>query len=293
MLARAWLLVKETVSGFLADGAMMSGAAIAYYAVFSLAPVLVIAVAIAGYVFGQDAARAEVAEQVRDLMGDQAAETVASMLATAGLRDSGLLASAISLATILVTATGTFGAVESALNGIWRGESGPGSTLHATLRTRLAGLCLVLATGLLLIVSLLASAALAALKHYLELLPHTEMLAEAVNLAVSSLLLMVAVGTLYRVLPNRALAWRDVVVGAVATTALLTVGKYLIGLYVTRAGVASSYGAAGSVFVVLLWIYYSALIFLLGAEFTKTWTRHYGSSREARAEARAASADPG
>lgn len=286
---RAWLLFKETVAGFLEDGAMMSGAAIAYYAVFSLAPVLVIAVAIAGWVFGLDAARAEVASQVRDVMGDQAADTVNSMLATAGRRESGLMASLVSLGTILVTATGTFGAVESALNTIWRGGDEPSSALHATLRTRLAGLCLVLATGLLLIASLIASAAVTALKHYLELLPHTEMLADAVNLLVSSLLLMVAVGALYRVLPNRSLAWRDVLVGAIATTVLLTGGRYLIGLYMAEAGVASSYGAAGSVFVVLLWIYYSALIFLLGAEFTKAWTKHYGSSHEARAQARAAS----
>ncbi len=287
MLGRAWLLARETVSGFVADGAMMSGAAIAYYAIFSLAPVLVIAVAVAGHVFGQDAARDAVAAQVRDVMGPQAAETVSDMLAAAGRRESGLVASAIGLATILVTATGTFGAVESALNAIWRAPA-PDSALRSTLRTRVAGLCLVLATGLLLIASLVASAALAAVKHYLELLPHTGMLADAANLLASSLLLAVAVGALYRVLPNRVLAWRDVAVGAAATALLLMVGKVLIGLYVTEAGIASSYGAAGSVFVVLLWIYYSALIFLLGAEFTKSWTRHYGSDSARRAEARAA-----
>ena len=177
--------------------------------------------------------------------------------------------------------------MESALNAIWHAPA-PNSALRSTLRTRLAGLCLVLATGLLLILSLVATTALAALRHYLELLPHTQALADGANLAVSSALLLLAVGTIYRVLPNRRLAWRDVFVGALATTLLLLAVKSLSGLYVTGAGVASSYGAAGSLFVVLLWIYYSALIFLLGAEFTKAWTKHYGSDRAVRAEARAA-----
>ncbi|MFT8244001.1 YihY/virulence factor BrkB family protein [Roseomonas sp. BN140053] len=288
MLRRAWVLLKESLWGFLEDGAMMSGAAIAFYAIFSLAPVLVIAVAIAGYVFGQDAARNAVADQVREVMGDPAAETITNLLASAGRFDSGLIASVISLVTIIVTATGTFGAIESALNMIWRSET-QYSAIRSTLRTRLTGLCLTLAVGLLLIATLVADALLAALKHTLEMLPHTQFLADAANTAVSGLVLMLAVGAMYRVLPQRRLPWRDVLLGAGVTTLLLSLGRYGIGLYMTGAGVATTYGAAGSLFVVLLWIYYSALIFLFGAEFTKAFTKHYSADRLARQEAARAS----
>ncbi|MFC0407345.1 YihY/virulence factor BrkB family protein [Roseomonas elaeocarpi] len=273
VLRRFGRLTSESVMAFVEDNAMLRGAAIAYYAIFSLAPILVIAVAIAGYVFGTERAQAEVAEQTELVVGTQAAELIASMLNSASHFGSGLVATTISLVGILVTSSGMFGAVESSLNDILQVPPAA-STWWATIRTRLMGLLLVGAVGFLLITLLIANAVLEKVKVYLGMLPNTQLLVDLANFGLSFTMLALAVGVLFRVLPNRWLSWGEIAVGALVTAALLLVGRYGISLYMSQAGVASSYGAAGTVFVVLLWIYYSTLIFLFGAECVKVYARH-------------------
>ncbi|ATR21273.1 YihY/virulence factor BrkB family protein [Roseomonas sp. FDAARGOS_362] len=276
-------MVKESVLLFFEDDAMTRGAAIAYYAIFSVAPILVIAVAIAGYVFGAEAAQKAVETQLNEIVGPQATEFVLSLLRSASHFGSGLTATLISLVGILVTASGLFSAVEASLNAILDVPP-PRSTVWALIRTRLLGVGLVISVGFLLIVLLLANTVMAALQVYLNLLPWTQVVLQLLNTGVSFLLLSLAIGVLYRVLPNRWLSWREVMVGAVVTAVLLLFGRFGISLYLSQASIASTYGAAGTLFVMLLWIYYSTLIFLFGAECVKCYARHYGGGRIRRKE---------
>lgn len=290
-MRKAWTLIKDSVMSFIDDGALSRGAAIAYYTIFSLAPVLLIVVAIAGLVFGQEAAQGALFGQLRGLMGEQAAGVLQTMLANASNRSSGVWATIIGFGTLLITASGVFGEMQSSLNIIWKAEAPAG--LSAIVRTRAASLGLVAALGFLLIVSLVVSAGLSALGNWLNsFLPGAEFLLQALNFLVSFLLLSALFAAIYKVLPDKSLAWRDVMVGAAVTSLLFTVGKTLIGLYIGSSSVASSYGAAGAFVIVLLWIYYSAQIFLLGAEFTKVYAAEHGSE-EGAAAAAAALAPPG
>ena len=278
MLDKAWLLLKETVTEYVNDGAMSRGAAIAYYTVFSIAPLLVICIAIAGLVFGEEAARGAIVEQLRGLMGKEAAEAVQSMVESASNVESGIWATVIGVVTLLITATGVFGELQTSLNVIWKAQPDGDGAVTDVVKTRAVGLGLVGALGFLLIVSLGESTALSALGDYLNgLLPGMGTIMQVVSFLVSFMLVAVLFAAIYKVLPDRALSYRDVAIGAVATAFLFTVGKTLISLYIGSSQVASSYGAAGALIVVLLWVYYSSQIFLLGAEFTKVWSIHYGS----------------
>ncbi len=294
MLTSIWTMLKETVTDYMDDNALSRGAAIAYFTVFSIAPMLVICIAIAGLVFGQEAAQGAMVGQLQGLMGQQGAEALQAMVASAGNKSSGILATVIGVVTLLVTATGVFGEMQSALNAIWKAE--PKAGLSGLVRARAASLGLIGALGFLLIVSLVASAALTAVGAYLNsFLPGAKTILQIVNFVVSFLLISVLFAAVYKILPDRKLSYRDVAVGAVATAFLFTIGKTLIGLYIGSSAVASSYGAAGALVIVLLWIYYSSQIFLLGAEFTKVWASHHGSAEAfaARSEAAPAAAKPG
>ena len=287
MLGNIWTMLKETVNGYIEDEALSRGAAIAYFTVFSIAPMLVICIAIAGLVFGQEAAQGAIVDQLQGLMGKQGAEAIQAMVASASNKSSGIWATVIGVVTLLVTATGVFGEMQSALNAIWKAQ--PKAGVSGLLRARAASLGLIAALGFLLIVSLVASAALSAVGDYLNsFLPGAKTVLGVVNFTVSFLLISLLFAAVYKILPDRQLAYKDVAVGAVATAFLFTVGKTLIGLYIGSSSVASSYGAAGALVIVLLWIYYSSQIFLLGAEFTKVWASHHGS-----AEAFAAVSAPG
>ena len=292
MLGNTWTMLKETVNGYIEDNALSRGAAIAYFTVFSIAPMLVICIAIAGLVFGAKAAQGAIVDQLQGLMGKQGAEAIQAMIAGASNKSSSIWATVIGLVTLLITATGVFGEMQSSLNAIWKAT--PKGGVSAILRARAASLGLIAALGFLLIVSLVASAALSAMGAYLNsFLPGAKVLLQAVNFVVSFLLISVLFAAVYKILPDRNLAYRDVAVGAVATAFLFTVGKTLIGLYIGSSSVASSYGAAGALVIVLLWIYYSSQIFLLGAEFTKVWASHHGSADAfAAANAPAATATP-
>jgi membrane protein len=279
VLSEIWKLLRDTVLSFIEDEALSRGAAIAFYTITSIAPVLLIVIAIAGLVFGQDAAENAIVTQLSDLMGPQTAEVLQSAVASAASKSSGTIATIVGVITLMVTASGVFGEMQSTLNAIWRAEP-TAMTVSRLIRARAASLGLIAALGLLLIVSLAVSTALTAFGNYLDsILPFGELLFPAMNFLVSLLPISVLFGAIYKVLPDRNLEWRDVVVGAVVTATLFNMGKSLIGWYIGSSAVASSYGAAGALMVLLLWVYYSIQLFLLGAEFTKIYANRHGSNQ--------------
>jgi len=289
-----WKLLKSTVLAFVEDEALSRGAAIAFYTVTSIAPILLIVVAVAGLVFGREAAQGAITAQLGGLMGQQTADVLQSAVASAGEKSSGVLATTIGIVTLIATASGVFGEMQSALNAIWKAKP-EGTTMSRLIRARAASLGLVAALGFLLIVSLVVSAGLTAFENYLNsFLPLGKVILSALNTVVSVALISVLFAAIYKILPDRHLEWRDVIVGAVVTAILFTIGKSLIGWYIGSSAVASTYGAAGGLIVLLLWVYYSAQIFLLGAEFTKVYANRHGSKQDApvaergatRAEAR-------
>jgi membrane protein len=279
MLGTLWSLVKESISAFIDDEALTRGAAIAFYTVTSIGPVLFIVVAIAGLVFGEDAARGAIAEQLGDLMGRQSADLLQAAIQNAATKTTGFLATVIGLIALIITASGVFTEMQSTLNIIWKAEP-RGTTVTRLLRARAASLGLVATLGFLLLVSLVISTLLSALSDYINAyLPFGHLILQILTFLISFGLITLLFGAIYKMLPDKNVEWHDVMIGAVATALLFTVGKSLISLYIGSSTVASSYGAAGSLIVVLLWIYYSAQIFLLGAEFTKVYASRHGSHR--------------
>src|SRR6185437_14369623 len=277
-IAGFWKMLADTGTSFLDDEALSRGAAIAFYAVTSLAPVLLIVIAIAGLAFGQDAAQNAINEQFSALMGKQTADLLQSVVASASTKSSGIIATVIGIGTLIATASGVFGEMQAALNTIWKTRS-QATTVSRLIRARITSLGLVAALGFLLIISLVVSAGLTALGNYLDALPVGKQVLFCVNFGVSVLLFAFLFGAIYKVLPDRTLRWNDVIVGALITSLLFNLGKSLIGWYIGSSAIASSYGAAGGLIVLLLWIYYSVQIFLLGAEFTKTYANTHGSKR--------------
>lgn len=279
MLRTIWTLLKDSVNGYIEDDALSRGAAIAYYTIFSIAPVLVIVIAIAGLVYGPEAARGAIVGQLRGMIGLDGAEAIQAMIASASNRKSGILATIFGIVTLLITATGVFGEMQAGLNVIWKAAPSPHtSTVSRLVRARAASLGLVAALGFLLVVSLAASAGVTALAHVLQrVLPNIDLLLHVVNFLLSYTLITLLFAAIYKVLPDHPIAWYDVWIGALATSFLFTVGKTAIGIYIGSSQVASSYGAAGALVIVLLWVYYSAQIFLFGAEFTKAFAHRHGS----------------
>lgn len=278
-MAQFWTLTRKSVSAWMDDYAPSMGAALAYYTLFSLAPVLVIAIAIAGLVFGIEAARGGIVDQLRGLIGDEGALAVQGLLKSASRPSTSWIASIASTVTLIIGAMGVFNELQSDLDRIWRAPAAKKRTgLWAMLRQRLLTFGMVLAGGFLLLVSLVISAGVAALGHWWG--PYFgawEMVLQAVNLVVSYGLAMAMFAAIYKILPRVRVTYRDVWIGAAVTAALFTVGKFLIGVYLGKSGVASGYGAAGSIVVLLVWVYYSAQIFLLGAEFTWVYAHGPGS----------------
>jgi membrane protein len=272
-------LFANTLQAWWDDDALRLGAALAYYTLFAIAPVLLVATGIAGLVFSTDAVRGEIVTQLDHLVGREGAHAVQSLLEGAGQRRAGILAATIGSVAFIVAATGAFLELQAALNTIWRVKSNPGAHLKAFVIDRLRSFGLVVAIGFLLMVSLAVTAALAAFSAWLS--RHSS----SVPLVWSGVQVIVSlVGTttlfalLYRVLPDVHLGWRDVATGAFVTAVLFTLGQQLIGLYLGQSSMASSYGAAGSVMILLLWVYYSCQILLLGAEFTRVYAEHRGTT---------------
>jgi membrane protein len=285
-----WALLKEGVIAFDEDEALSRGAAIAFYAVTALAPVLYIAAAIAGLVFGREAAGTAIAHEIGHLIGPNAAKILyAAIHNSENPNTSGFWANVASVVLLIVTASGVFGEMQAALNRIWRAE--PKTTVWWRMaRGRLVSVGLVLALAFLLLISLVMSAAIHALGERIDaVLPIGATLALVLNFAISFVLIALLLAAIYRVLPDCHIEWRDVMIGAVGTTILFNMGEYLISLYLGSSTVASRYGAAGGVLILLLWVYYTAQIFLLGAEFTRVWSKHHGSLRDGRVAAGAIS----
>jgi membrane protein len=279
MFSATWTMLKETVLAFIDDEALSRGAAIAFYTVTSIAPVLLIVIAIAGLVFGRDAAENAIIEQLSGLMGQQTAEVLQAAVANAASKTSGIWATIIGIATLIVTASGVFGEMQTSLNVIWKAEP-KGTTVSRLIRARAASLGLVVVLGFLLMVSLVVSTGLTAFGDYLNaFLPFGKIILTVLNGVLSILLISFLFAAIYKVLPDRDLEWCDVAVGAVVTAVLFTIGKSLISWYIGSSAVASSFGAAGALIVLLLWVYYSAQIFLLGAEFTKIYANAHEASK--------------
>jgi membrane protein len=277
-----WSLLKATVLGFIADDALSRGASIAYYTLFSLAPVLLIVIAVAGSVFGSEAAQGAIVSQLSGLMGRKTAEALQTMIESASRPREGLWATLIGLVVIVIAASGVFGEVQAALNAVWKAKPRT-STVSRLVRARIASLGLVIAFGFVLMVSLAVSAALQALSTWLAgVFPAREVALQVLDFVISIGLMWGMFAAMYKVLPDTPVAWRDVAIGALATTGLFQGGKYLIALYIGQSDIASSFGAAGALIVLLLWIFYSAQIFLLGAEFTRAFATLYGSHRGGR-----------
>jgi len=269
-----WRIARVAGEGFIDDDAWSRGASIAYFTLFSIAPVLLVVIAVAGLVFGREAAQGALVGQLAGLMGVKTAEALQAMIRSADESLHGVWATVIGLVSIVLAVSGVFGEVQSSLNRIWAVEGPRKSAFARLLRARLISLGLVVALGFVLIVSLASSAALAAMSSYVR----AKFPALEIGLGVIDLVLSIGITTalfaaMYKVLPDAPVAWREVLVGALITTALFEGGKYLIAIYIGRSDIASSFGAAGALIVLLLWVFYSAQIFLLGAEFTWAWAQ--------------------
>ena len=261
------------------DDALRLGASLAYYTLFAIAPVLVVATAVAGMVFGAEAVRGEIVGQLDQLVGREGALAVQALLEGASKRREGILATVLGSVAFLLAATGAFLELQAALNTIWRVTPTPGVNLSGFLLDRIRSFGLVVAIGFLLLVSLAGTAALAALGGWLaRRAPAVPMLWTTVNLIVSLAVTTALFALLYRVLPDVRLHSRDVMTGAFVTAVLFTAGQQLIALYLGQSSVASSYGAAGSVMILLLWVYYSCQILLFGAEFTRVYAQRHGET---------------
>lgn len=271
-------LLKATVADWQEDKASRLAAALAYYTVFSLAPLLVIVIAIAGLVFGPEAARGQIDNQLQGLLGRDGAEAVQTMIASANKPTTGIVASIINIVILLFGASGVFAQLQDALNTVWEVAPKPGRGIGNVVRSRFLSFSMVLGIGFLLLVSLVLSAGLAAVGAYLsQLLPGLDFLWQLVNFGISFGVITLLFAMIYKILPDAKVAWGDVWIGAAITSLLFTIGKALIGLYLGNASVGSAYGAAGSLVVLLIWVYYSAQILFFGAEFTQVYATKYGS----------------
>ena len=277
----AWAILKETASDWSSDNATRLAAALAYYTVLSIAPLLVLAIAVAGLVFGEEAAKGQIASELAAVVGPQAGEGIETVVRHAESPEAGTIGSILGIVALLFGASGVFGELQSSLNTIWEVAPKPGRGILGMLRQRFFSFTMVLGVAFLLLVSLVLSAALAGVGKMLQgSLPGGEVLWQIVNFVVSLGVITVLFALLFKVVPDANVAWKDVWVGAAFTAVLFTLGKFALGLYLGRASVASPYGAAGSIIVLVIWVYYAAQILFLGAEFTQVYARHRGSRIE-------------
>ena len=286
-----WKIVTEVVGNWNQHGAAAQSAALAFYTLFSLAPVLVVVIAMAGAIFGKEAVRGQIVTEFSGLMGRDAAALVQEVIRSAARPSSGRIATSLGIITLIFGASGVFVQLQEALNRVWDVAPKPGAVFTTLLRKRLLSFSLVLGIGFLLTVSLVLSAALSAVGRALERHAAPVWVFESTNFVVSFLAVTLVFALIYRVLPDVHLAWRDVTTGALLTALLFVVGKTLIGIYLGRTGMASAYGAAGSLVVVLLWVYYSSLVFFFGAELTRILSRPNRSGK-AKPEAGAMKVPP-
>lgn len=277
-----WGLIKASLVAWKDDYAPSMGAALSYYTVFSLAPLLVIVISVAGLIFGAEAVRGEVFSQIEGLMGPDAAKGIQELLSSVSEPSTGIIGAAGGVVVLLIGATTVFGELQDALDRIWRAPvRAGGSGLWTLVRTRLLSFGMILGIAFLLVVSLVSSAGLAALgKWWGGWFVGWQVLAEILNAVIGFAVTTGVFALIYKIMPRVKVGWEDVWIGAAVTALLFTLGRFLIGMYIGKTGVASSFGAAGSIGVVFVWVYYSAQIFLVGAEFTWVYAQRLGSRRQ-------------
>lgn len=277
----AFDVLKQTVSDWADDKAPRLGAALAYYTIFSIAPLIVIVIAIAGIWFGKEAAQGQIFGQLSSLVGEQGAEAISGLLQAADKPHEGIIASVLAAVTLVFGATGVFVQLQDALNTIWEVKPKPGRGVWKFIRQRLLSLTMVFGIGFLLLVSLVMSAGLAAAGKWLEgAMPGGEKVWQVLNFILSFLVIAVLFSLMFKYLPDVRISWRDVWLGGALTALLFTIGKFALGMYLGRSSVSSAYGAAGSLVIVLLWVYYSAQILFFGAEFTQVYANRFGKKLE-------------
>ncbi|BAY90132.1 MULTISPECIES: YihY/virulence factor BrkB family protein [unclassified Tolypothrix] len=271
-------LFQETFKEWSEDKASRLAAALAYYTIFSIAPLLIIVIAVVGAVFGEEAARGEIFRQIQGLVGTQGAKFIETAIQNANQPTTGTIASLISILVLLLGATGLFTELQDALNTIWEVKPKPGRGVNTMVRQRVLSFTMVLGIGFLLLVSLVISAGLSAIVAFFSnLVPGVDFLWQIVNFLLGFAITTVLFGLIFKVLPDVKITWGDVLIGASITSLLFSIGRFLLGQYLGNGSFGSTYGAAGSLVVILAWIYYAAQILFFGAEFTQVYARRYGS----------------
>jgi len=279
-MKEVWVLVKSAFTSWSQDHAQSMGAALAYYTMFSIAPLLLIVISMTGILFGPEAARGEIYGQLTHLMGEQGALGVQNLLESTNQPTEGVAATSIGIVLLLVGATTVFAELQDSLDRIWRAPARAGGGIWALIRARLLSFGMILGIGFLLMVSLVFSAGLSAVsKWWSPVFSGWVVIAGFVNFIFSFLLTTGMFAMIYKVMPRVNICWSEVWIGAAITATLFTVGKWLIGIYIGRSAFSSGYGTAGSLLALLVWVYYSAQIFLMGAEFTWAYSHIFGSRR--------------
>lgn len=280
---RLKIVLSQSLSAWVDQRASSKGAALAFYTLFSMTPILVLAIALAGYFFGAEAAQGEIVAQLQGLVGPNGATAIQAMLAAARDTTSGLVATLVATALLLLGATSVFAELKGSLDELWGIGKPCQSGFSELLRTRILSFGMVLVLAFLLLVSLVVSAGLAVLERYADGVWGSSVVALAtLSSLISFGVIACMFALIYKTLPAVPLSWRDVWIGAAFTAGLFSLGKYAIGYYLGNSGVASSFGAAGSIIALLLWVYYSAQIFFLGAEFTRHYALWFGSLQHER-----------
>ena len=274
-----WNFLKDIATQWLEDGPFQLAAALSYYTLFSLAPILIIAIAVAGLFFGHEAATNQIVHTLQSLVGQESAKAIQEMIQNASSKPkTGIISTVLGIGVLIFGAGGVVGQLQSSLNRIWGVTSKPGRGIWSFMWERFVSLAMVLGVGFLLLVSLVITTILTHLTLYIgSLIGGAAIIAYLLDIVVSFGFVTILFAMIYKFLPDVRIQWKDVWIGAALTSFLFTVGKFLIGLYLGTSGVTSSFGAAGSLITVLLWVYYSALIFFLGAEFTQIYASRYGS----------------
>jgi membrane protein len=278
MLSETWRLLKTAFAGWWTDRAMSLGASIAFFTVFSLSPMLLAAIAVAGLAFGREAAQGAIVTEFGGLLGEQASSALEALIVSASNVGSGIVGMTVGIVSFLLLVTGAIVELQDDLNIIWKAKPPASYGVMDFIRTRLLSLGLVLGIGFLLLVSLIIDAGLTAVGSYLEArFSGATVILQFLNNIVSFSIAALLFAMIFKLLPAVRITWRDVFTGSLVTSLLFTFGKFLIGYYLGKSNVASSYGAAASIITILLWIYYSSLILLFGAEFTKAYAESRGS----------------
>ncbi len=278
-LQALWWLLRDSANAWIDDRAPSMGAALAFYALFSVAPLLIIAIAIAGVFFGEEAARGEIVAQIGVIIGHEGAASIQSIIESARNPATGTVAITIGILTLIITASTVFAELKDSLDYIWRVNNPDSSSLRNFFQTRVRALIMVIIIGALLLVLLVASTALTLIADRTAIYQNSASLIDTLNFIVFVGMTAILFAIIYKILPDIKIAWTDVWMGATLTAVLFALGKSLIALYLTKSHISSAFGTAGSVIIGLLWVYYSAQIFFLGAEFTKLYAQRYGSQK--------------